>query len=50
LSGIELEKFFERKKCLKIDKNSLFMKYDYKKGEIIEEDGTFVRELKEIGK
>jgi hypothetical protein len=26
------------------------MKYDYKKGEIIEEYGTFVRELKEIGK
>jgi hypothetical protein len=26
------------------------MKYDYKRGEIIEEDGTVVRELKEVGK
>jgi|YelNatPaOPRAMG01_1025707.scaffolds.fasta_scaffold40156_3 hypothetical protein len=25
------------------------MKYDYSKGEIIEEDGTVVRELKEVG-
>jgi len=25
------------------------MRYDYKSGEIIEEDGTVVRELKEVG-
>jgi len=25
------------------------MRYDYSKGEILEEDGTIVRELKEIG-
>ena len=26
------------------------MKYDYRKGEILEEDGTVIRELKEVGK
>jgi hypothetical protein len=30
-------------------KISLSMKYDYAKGEIIEEDGTVIRELKEVG-
>jgi len=25
------------------------MRYDYSRGEIVEEDGTVVRELKEIG-
>jgi hypothetical protein len=25
------------------------MRYDYSKGEIVEEDGTVIRELKEIG-
>jgi hypothetical protein len=26
------------------------MRYDYSRGEILEEDGTVIRELKEVGK
>jgi len=49
LSGIGLDIHFEMKKSLKIKYFTLKMRYDYSRGEIVEEDGTVIRELKEIG-
>jgi membrane associated rhomboid family serine protease len=49
ISWYRMRKSFEEKKFLKSMKTSLSMKYDYAKGEIIEEDGTVIRELKEVG-
>jgi len=51
LFGIEffLKNILEWRNVFKQMKRKRKMRYDYKSGEIIEEDGTVVRELKEVG-
>ena len=49
LLGIGSDIHSKVKKFLKTYKFLIEMKYDYSRGEIVEEDGTVIRELKEIG-